>query len=543
MTWASRSRSQSEAPRGGTRSYETRSPRSSRPSGTVVTKRCASIQRASIAGSRSGSCSTTSRSSVHRSRARRQVIDDIGFCQAQVRGVRAGPARRDHRRRGGDASGRASRAPQHPDRERRRVRARRPLPDGRLRPHERASPRRSRASTAWSACTPPLGGALPAATIAAMHLAGADEIYVLGGVQAVAALALGTESIARSTSSSGRATRTSPRPSASCSARSASTCSPARPRSSIIADEHADPVIVAADLLGQAEHGPTSPAVLITTSQDWREAADARGRPPARSACRPPRSPASRGADYGEIHVVGRPGRGGCSSPTPTRSSTSRSSRASRAGTSSGCATTARCSSARGRPWPTATRRSAPTTSCRRPARRGTRGGLWVGKFLKTVTYQECDAQASILMGEICARQCRLENFEGHARSCDARVAKYRAGRRGGLRWPIASASTSAARSRTCCCTTSDSGAVRLAKVPSTPADQSEGVLRGHRRVCRIAGRSPADVDAILHGTTVATNAVLEGTGARVGLLVTRRLPLPAAPRRARGRPGRCSAG
>jgi sulfopropanediol 3-dehydrogenase len=52
-------------------------------------------------------------------------------------------------------------------------------------------------------------------------------------------------------------------------------------------------------------------------------------------------------------------------------------------------------------------------------------GGLWVGKFLKTVTYQECDPEASVLIGEVCARQCRIENFEAHARSCDVRVAKY----------------------------------------------------------------------------------------------------------------------
>ena len=64
-------------------------------------------------------------------------------------------------------------------------------------------------------------------------------------------------------------------------------------------------------------------------------------------------------------------------------------------------------------------------------------------------------------------------------------------------------------------------GAVHLAKVPSTPADQSEGVLHGIDEVCRIAGRSPADVATVLHGTTVATNTVLTGTGARVGLLVT----------------------
>lgn len=53
-------------------------------------------------------------------------------------------------------------------------------------------------------------------------------------------------------------------------------------------------------------------------------------------------------------------------------------------------------------------------------------GGLWVGKFLKTVTFQECDETASVVIGEICARQSRIENFEGHARSCDVRVSKYR---------------------------------------------------------------------------------------------------------------------
>jgi sulfopropanediol 3-dehydrogenase len=52
-------------------------------------------------------------------------------------------------------------------------------------------------------------------------------------------------------------------------------------------------------------------------------------------------------------------------------------------------------------------------------------GGLWVGKYLKTVTYQECTPSASVRIGEVCARQCRLENFEGHARTCDIRVQKF----------------------------------------------------------------------------------------------------------------------
>ena len=82
-----------------------------------------------------------------------------------------------------------------------------------------------------AACTPPLNGVPPAATVAAMALGGADEIYLLGGVQAVAAMALGTATHSRrSTCWSAPATPMSPRPSASSSAASASTCSPARPR-------------------------------------------------------------------------------------------------------------------------------------------------------------------------------------------------------------------------------------------------------------------------------------------------------------------------
>jgi sulfopropanediol 3-dehydrogenase len=61
------------------------------------------------------------------------------------------------------------------------------------------------------------------------------------------------------------------------------------------------------------------------------------------------------------------------------------------------------------------------------PTRKAARytGGLWVGKYLKTVTYQECTPEASVRVGEVCARQCRVEKFEGHARAADARVKKF----------------------------------------------------------------------------------------------------------------------
>ena len=66
------------------------------------------------------------------------------------------------------------------------------------------------------------------------------------------------------------------------------------------------------------------------------------------------------------------------------------------------------------------------------------------------------------------------------------------------------------------------SGQVFTAKVPSTPADQSVGVLNGIERVCRTAGIEPKAIDHVMHGTTVATNTVLTGTGARCGLVTTK---------------------
>lgn len=52
-------------------------------------------------------------------------------------------------------------------------------------------------------------------------------------------------------------------------------------------------------------------------------------------------------------------------------------------------------------------------------------GGLWVGKFQRTVTHQRCTEEAAALIGEVCARQCRAESFEGHARPADLRVERY----------------------------------------------------------------------------------------------------------------------
>lgn len=122
-----------------------------------------------------------------------------------------------------------------------------------------------------TACTPPIQGEIPSATIAAMHLAGADEIFILGGVQAVAAMAVGTETIGKVDFIAGPGN-----PFVAEAKRQLfgeiGIDLPAGPTEVlIVADETTDAFTVATDLLSQAEHGPDTPAVLITTSRKLAE--------------------------------------------------------------------------------------------------------------------------------------------------------------------------------------------------------------------------------------------------------------------------------
>ena len=116
-------------------------------------------------------------------------------------------------------------------------------------------------------CTPPIRGEVPAATVAAMRMAGADEIYLLGGVQAVAAMAIGTETIGRVDMLAGPGNAYVAEAKRQLFGEVGIDLFAGPTEILVIADEHADPFIVAVDLLSQAEHGPDSPAVLITTSE------------------------------------------------------------------------------------------------------------------------------------------------------------------------------------------------------------------------------------------------------------------------------------
>ena len=119
-----------------------------------------------------------------------------------------------------------------------------------------------------AACTPPIRGEIPAATIAAMYLAGADDIYLLGGVQAVAAMSLGTETIKKVDMLAGPGNAYVAEAKRQLFGEVGIDLFAGPTEILVVADENADPFIVAVDLLSQAEHGPDSPAILISTSEE-----------------------------------------------------------------------------------------------------------------------------------------------------------------------------------------------------------------------------------------------------------------------------------
>ncbi|MGI9608273.1 MAG: histidinol dehydrogenase, partial [Acidimicrobiales bacterium] len=123
-----------------------------------------------------------------------------------------------------------------------------------------------------AACTPPINGDIPIETVAAMHLAGADEIYLLGGIQAVTSLAIGTEFVDAVDFIVGPGNAFVAEAKRLLYGRVGIDLLAGPTETLVIADETVDAELCATDLLGQAEHGPTSPAVLLTTSQGLGEA-------------------------------------------------------------------------------------------------------------------------------------------------------------------------------------------------------------------------------------------------------------------------------
>ena len=274
------------------------------------------------------------------------------------------------------------------------------------------------------ACAPPFKGGPHPAIVAAMHFGGADEIFVLGGVQAVAAMALGTETIAAVDMMVGPGTAYVAAAKRQLFGRVGIDLLAGPTETLIIADETVDAEICATDLLGQAEHGPTSPAILLTTSEKLARATMEEVK---RLLSILPTADAAGKAweDYGEVIV--------CASDEEMVVEADRiASEHVQVMTKDPDYFLARMqnygSLFLGPRTNVAYGDKVIGTNHTLPTRKAARytGGLWVGKFLKTCTYQKVlTDEASTLIGEYCSRLCILEGFSGHAEQANVRVRRY----------------------------------------------------------------------------------------------------------------------
>jgi sulfopropanediol 3-dehydrogenase len=256
-----------------------------------------------------------------------------------------------------------------------------------------------------------------------MALAGADEIYVLGGVQAIAAMALGTGSIAAVDMLVGPGNAYVAEAKRQLFGRVGLDLLAGPTEVLIIADETASAEMVATDLLGQAEHGPTSPATLVTTSRSLAEDTAAQidsqlGRLSTADVA------GMAWRDYGRVILVADVQEAlviadeiACEHvEVLTKDPQFFLERLKNYG-----------ALFLGPETNVAYGDKVIGTNHTLPTRRAARytGGLWVGKFLKTVTYQRVTPAASVEIGEYCSRLCALERFWAHKEQADLRVRRY----------------------------------------------------------------------------------------------------------------------
>jgi len=274
------------------------------------------------------------------------------------------------------------------------------------------------------AAAPPFEGAPHPAIVAAMHLGGADEIYAIGGVQAVAAMALGTETLAPVDMLVGPGNAYVAEAKRQLFGRVGIDLLAGPTETLLIADDSCDAEMAAVDLIGQAEHGPSSPAALLTNSASLAEKT-----PPAieKLLAWLPTAAIAREAwqNNGEIilcdtadEMVAEADRIASEHvQVLTRDPDYFLSRMTNYGA---LFLGARTNVAYGDKV-IGTNHTLPTMKAARYT-----GGLWVGKFIKTCTYQRVlTDEASSLIGEYCSRLCAIENFAAHKEQADLRVRRY----------------------------------------------------------------------------------------------------------------------
>ena len=273
------------------------------------------------------------------------------------------------------------------------------------------------------AATPPFQGKPAPAVIVAMDLAGADEIYTFGGVQAIAAMAVGTDTIEPVSMIVGPGNAFVAEAKRQLFGRIGIDLFAGPTETLVIADDSVDGELWAADVLGQAEHGLNSPAVLLTNSEQLGK--DTMAEVERQLTILPTADVASVAwRDYGEVIV--------CDTydemlevandlafehvqimtkDVPYFQKNMRNFGALFLGPETNVSYGDKC---------IGTNHTLPTKGAGRYT-----GGLWVGKFLKTCTYQRVTEEASVMVGEYCSRLCAIEGFAGHKEQADIRLRRY----------------------------------------------------------------------------------------------------------------------
>ncbi len=273
------------------------------------------------------------------------------------------------------------------------------------------------------ACAPPYEGEPAAAIIVAQDLAGADEIYCIGGVQAMGAMALGTEQIASVDMLVGPGNAYVAEAKRQLFGKVGIDLLAGPTETLLIADDTVDGELCAADLLGQAEHGPTSPAILVTNSKKLGEetikevdrqletlatasvASEAWERYGQVIVCDNYEEMLSVAEEIASEHVQ-------VMTKDPSYFLDNM--------TNYGALFLGPETNVSYGDKVIGTNHTLPT----RTAGRYT-GGLWVGKFIKTHTYQRITEEASVEIGKYCSRLCALEGFAGHKEQADIRLRRY----------------------------------------------------------------------------------------------------------------------
>ena len=274
------------------------------------------------------------------------------------------------------------------------------------------------------ACTPPYQGEPNAAVIAAMHLGGAHEIYVIGGIQAVGAMALGTESIDQVDMLVGPGNAFVAEAKRQLFGRVGIDLFAGPTETMVIADETVDAELCATDLLGQAEHGYNSPAVLVTNSQKLAD--DTLSEIDRILTILPTADTAGVSwEEYGEVVVCDTYDEmlevANDIASEHVQVMTDRDDWFLDKMHSYGALFLGPRTNVSNGDKVIGTNHTLPTKKAGKYT-----GGLWVGKFLKTHSYQKITTdEAAVKIGRYCSRLCMLESFVGHAEQANIRVRRY----------------------------------------------------------------------------------------------------------------------